>query len=121
MWFSDTLSRAGRLVKRHKYKFIIGTTLATIAGGGYYLYSKYNELRENIEKEQLNAARKRVHYETNRRTAGTALKSQLPQVKAQIQALIDVESITAKLKERDALSPEEKRELWETMKIQSTT
>lgn len=119
MW--NPLAPSGFL-RRNKRQLAIGAVvLVSVGTGALYLYRKYQEISAASERKQLFRAKLHFQYENNRRTADSALRSQLTQLKLQICKEIDLEAMTARLKEKGSLTADEKKRMWEQVKILSFT
>eukprot|EP00761_Pharyngomonas_kirbyi_P009922 gb/GECH01009940.1/.p1 GENE.gb/GECH01009940.1/~~gb/GECH01009940.1/.p1 ORF type:complete len:512 (+),score=150.44 gb/GECH01009940.1/:1-1536(+) len=113
------LQRTWNFIKRHKKKFIgAGVVVGGFSVSFLYLYYRYQQIVQDMRREELNAARMRIHFGNNKRTALSAVRSQLLSVEKFLQESLELQSITPELKNKN-LSSEEKLNYWNQYKRQS--
>lgn len=90
-----------------------------LVGGGYATYKiaqyKLNEWTEHRAREMAQRSKKEYHFDSNQRTCNMTLLSFLPTLRNNIAESCDSDSLIAALK----LSPSNKVELWEQLKVLS--
>jgi peroxin-3 len=105
-------------VKRHRRKFVFA---GAVIGGAIvvskYAKKKFQELQDDEAAECLSYARRQHHFDSNQRTCNMTVLSMMPTVRDALLQAMDSESLTAQLKNR----PDNKIEIWETLKIMSFT
>ncbi|XP_041357623.1 serine/threonine-protein kinase RIO1-like [Gigantopelta aegis] len=111
-------SRLWNFIKRHRKKFIF---TGTVVCGGWliykYLQKRIKELRDTDDKEYITLARKQHHFESNQRTCNMTVLSMLPNLRENVERILNSEPVTAMLKS----NPSNKLQLWEELKILSFT
>ncbi|XP_050214328.1 peroxisome biogenesis protein 3-2-like [Mercurialis annua] len=120
--------------RRHRRKFLI---TSGVLGGGYFLYKLYNahkcrladlekELANEREHEELIKAQVAAHFENIQRIADTTtLPHAMRYLSIRIAEELDLSQLTEKLMkgkgQPSTLTPLEKLELWDRLKILSFT
>ncbi|XP_059613865.1 peroxisomal biogenesis factor 3 [Phlebotomus argentipes] len=105
-------------LSRHKRKFIVG---GVIVGGSVlalrYAQRKLREFQEEQAREFLEKTRRLQHFESTERTCNQTIMGLAPSVFEEISRLLSTEEILEQLRKK----PENKKELWEEMKVVSFT
>ncbi|XP_015581101.2 peroxisome biogenesis protein 3-2 isoform X1 [Ricinus communis] len=120
--------------RRHRRKIIIASG---VLGSGYFLYKLYNahkcrlaelerELASNREHDELINAQVLAHFENIQRIADTTtLPHAMHYLSSRIAEELDLSQLTERLMkgkgQPNALTPSEKLELWDRLKILSFT
>ncbi|KAI4326260.1 hypothetical protein MLD38_031591 [Melastoma candidum] len=120
--------------RRHKRKILVGLG---ILGGGYCAYKLYDahrrtlaelerEIADERENDELAKAQLQAHFENIQRIANTTtLPHAINYLNGRIAEELDLSRLTERLMrgkdQPDALTPVEKLELWEQLKVLSFT
>ncbi|XP_044466205.1 peroxisome biogenesis protein 3-2-like [Mangifera indica] len=116
--------------RRHRRKIFVATG---VLGGGYILYKLYESHRtladlerQHREHDEVIKAQMEAHFEKVQRIAdATTLPHAIHYLRGQIEEGLALSQITDKLmrgkEQPSSLSPSEKLELWDTLKILSFT
>lgn len=105
-------------LSRHKRKFIVG---GVIVGGSVlalrYAQRKLREFQEEQAREFLEKTRRLQHFESTERTCNQTIMGIAPSVFEEITKILSTEEILEQLRKK----PDNKKELWEEMKVISFT
>ncbi|GAB0091642.1 peroxisomal biogenesis factor 3 [Sergentomyia squamirostris] len=105
-------------LSRHKRKFIVG---GVIVGGSVlalrYAQRKLREFQEEQAREFLEKTRRLQHFESTERTCNQTIVGLAPGVFEEINKLLSAEELLEQLRKK----PDNKKELWDEMKVNSFT
>uniref|UniRef100_A0A7G3ARW0 Peroxisomal biogenesis factor 3 n=2 Tax=Lutzomyia longipalpis TaxID=7200 RepID=A0A7G3ARW0_LUTLO len=107
-------SSVRNFLSRHKRKFIIS---GVIVGGSVlalrYAQRKLREFQEEQAREFLEKTRRLQHFESTERTCNQTIMGLAPSVFEEINRILSTDDILEQLRKK----PENKKELWEEMKV----
>uniref|UniRef100_A0A1L8E3I0 Peroxisomal biogenesis factor 3 n=1 Tax=Nyssomyia neivai TaxID=330878 RepID=A0A1L8E3I0_9DIPT len=107
-------SSVRNFLSRHKRKFIVGGVLV---GGSVlalrYAQRKLREFQEEQAREFLEKTRRLQHFESTERTCNQTIMGLAPSVFEEINRILSTDDILEQLRKK----PENKKELWEEMKV----